>query len=314
MNTYTRKTFLKSAAAGLALSPFLFSKGSHKKEPLKISLAEWSLHRSLTGKAGYEKIDFLDFPEVTRELGFEACEYVNAFFPNRDTDKPFIKELTKRSKEEGISNQLIMIDKKGSLGDPDKKARMESVKLHQAWVDAAAEMGCHSIRVNASSTGSRKEQLKLLTDGVTKLCEYSEKLGINILFENHGGFSSDGEFLAKLVNTIDLPNCGNLPDFGNFHDRTSEIQYPMYKGAEAMLKKAMAVSAKAYDPVPNKPYYTQHYITPVVFDFRRMMHLVFESGYTGYYGIEYEGENLEKNEKRGILRTKKWIDEIWAAY
>jgi|TARA_B110000467_G_C18317112_1_gene482375 L-ribulose-5-phosphate 3-epimerase len=266
------------------------------------------------GKAGYEKIDFLDFPKVTRELGIEACEYVNAFFPNREPETAFIKELNKRSKEEGINNQLIMIDKKGSLGDPDKKARMESVKLHQAWVDAAAEMGCHSIRVNASSAGSREEQLKLLTDGVTQLCEYSEKLGINILFENHGGFSSDGAFLAKLVDTINLPNCGNLPDFGNFYNRTTETQYPMYEGTEAMLEKAMAVSAKAYDPVPNKPYYTQHYITPVVFDFRKMMHLVFESGYTGYYGIEYEGENLEKNEKAGILRTKKWMEEIWAAY
>ena len=314
MKTYTRKDFLKSVGAGLALSPILFSSRCSRKEPLKISLAEWSLHRSLMGKAGYEKIAFLDFPKVTRGLGIEACEYVNAFFPNRETDKAFIKELTKRSKEEGISNLLIMIDKKGSLGDPDKKARMESVKLHKAWVDAAAEMGCHSIRVNASSAGSREEQLKLLTDGVTALCEYSEKLGINILFENHGGFSSDGTFLAKLVDTIDRPNCGNLPDFGNFYDRTSETQYPMYEGTEAMLKKAMALSAKAYDPVPNKPYYTQHYITPVVFDFRKMMHLVFESGYTGYYGIEYEGENLEKNEQAGILRTKKWIEEIWAAY
>ena len=41
---------------------------------------------------GYPKMDPLDFPKVTRELGIEACEYVNAFFPNRETDKVFIKE------------------------------------------------------------------------------------------------------------------------------------------------------------------------------------------------------------------------------
>ena len=38
----------------------------------------------------------------------------------------------------------------------------------------------------------------------------------NIIVENHGGFSSDGSLLARVMTETAMSNVGTLPDFGNF--------------------------------------------------------------------------------------------------
>lgn len=72
-----------------------------------------------------------------------------------------------------------------------KPKGVKTVDNHKKWVDAAAQLGCHAIRVNAGSQGSYEEQQKRAAEGLRMLCEYGDKANINILVENHGGFSSN---------------------------------------------------------------------------------------------------------------------------
>jgi L-ribulose-5-phosphate 3-epimerase len=295
----SRRTFLvagASAAGVLAATPLRAiaadAAPATVKEPLyKISLAQWSLHNTLFSG----KLDNLDFPRAAKQqFGIEAVEYVNQFFKDKARDEDYIAELAKRAADEGVTNVLIMCDGLGELGAPDDKARTQAVENHYPWVEAAKRLGCHSVRVNAASKGSFEEQQKLAADGLARLSEYAAQLGMNVIVENHGGLSSNGEWLAGVMKLVGKPNCGTLPDFGNFYD------YDRYRGVEELMPFAKGVSAKSheFDADGNE----------VRTDYRKMMKIVLEAGYHGWVGIEYEGKELPEPE--GILATKKLLEKI----
>lgn len=287
-----RRTFLLSALAAIPAAWYskprpLFAQAA---APLfGISLAEWSLHRTLW--AG--QMSNLDFPVVTRtDYGLDGVEYVNSFFKDRARDRQYLTDLKQRADDHGVRSLLIMCDGEGALGDPDTAARVQAVENHYRWVDAAQFLGCHSIRVNAQSSGSPEEQRDLAADGLRRLTEFAATRDLNVIVENHGGLSSNGGWLTSVMRAVDHPRCGTLPDFGNF--RTGEDEwYDRYQGVTELMPFAKAVSAKSHD------FDDQGNETET--DYVRMMRIVLDAGYRGYVGIEYEGDRL--SEPDGIRAT-----------
>jgi len=297
----TRREFLQSTgavAAGLSLSSLaLGTTYAAEDKPLyRISLAEWSLHKTLF--AG--KMTNLDFARATKEdFGIDGVEYVNQFWKDKARDQKYLADLKQRSADVGVTNLLIMIDGEGALGDPDEKDRIKAVENHHQWVEAAKYLGCHSIRVNAQSKGSFEETQKLAADGLRRLSDYAASHDINVIVENHGGLSSNGAWLAGVMKLVDLPNCGTLPDFGNFRVSGTE-EYDRYKGVEELMPYAKAVSAKSHDfDADGNEMRT---------DYKRMMKIVVDAGYHGFVGIEYEGSKLPEPE--GIRATKTLLERV----
>jgi sugar phosphate isomerase/epimerase len=292
----TRRVFIKRTAATtgtLAVSSLAMTRSfAAAREPLfKISLAEWSLHRAIFGK----KLDHLDFPKTAREdYGIEAIELVNQFFKDKAKDQKHLADFKKRADDLGVKILLIMCDGEGALGDPDEAKRKQAVENHHKWAEAAKLFGCHSIRVNAQSSGNYDEQIDRAADGLRRLSEFGAKLGLNVILENHGGLSSNGAWLASVMKKVNLPNCGTLPDFGNFTD------YDRYKGITEMMPFAKGVSAKSHD--------FDDQGNCIETDYRRMMKIVLDAGYHGYLGIEYEGNKL--SEPEGIRATKKLLEKM----
>jgi sugar phosphate isomerase/epimerase len=269
---------------------------SQAEPPFRISLAEWSLHRTL--RAG--ELDHLDFARVAvQDYGCEGVEYVNTFFFERADDTAYLAQMKARAEEQGIPSLLIMCDNEGRLGDPDDAARTTAVENHYKWLAAAEYLGCHSIRVNAASEGDYEEQQRLAADGLRRLCERGEQHGLNVIVENHGGLSSNGAWLAGVMERVDHPRCGTLPDFGNFRIRGDEW-YDFYRGVEELMPWAKAVSAKTheFDEAGNE---TQ-------LDYERLMRIVLDAGYRGYVGVEYEGRGLPEPE--GIRATKALLERV----
>ena len=264
-----------------------------------MSLAQWSLHKSLQQK----KLDNLDFAKVTKEkFGIEAVEYVNQFFKDKAKDATYLAEMKKRTNDLGVTNVLIMVDGEGALGDMDEQKRTKAVENHYKWVDAAKYLGCHSIRVNAETVkgttpAEYEEGKKLASDGLRRLSEYAKPLNMNVIVENHGGLSSNGKWLSETIRMTGLANCGTLPDFGNFYE------YDRYQGVTDMMPLAKAVSAKSYD------FDAEGNETKI--DFMKMMKIVLDANYHGWVGIEYEGSKLSEDE--GILATKKLLEKCMAA-
>lgn len=301
----SRRQFLKTTSAsimGATLVPGALSRlaaDAHDEKLFSISLAEWSLHRTIRNE---KKMTNLDFPKVAkREFGIDAIEYVNQFFMDKAKDRAYLADLRNICQAEGVKSLLIMVDGEGALGDSEESKRLETVEKHKKWVHAAKFLGCHSIRVNAATgrDGTYEEKMKLAADGLRKLSEYAAGVDINVIVENHGGLSSNGAWLAGVMKLVSLPNCGTLPDFGNFRI-SGEETYDRYKGVAELMPYAKAVSAKSHD--------FNEEGDEVHTDYFKMMKIVLDAGYHGHVGIEYEGGKISEHE--GIIATKKLLERV----
>jgi sugar phosphate isomerase/epimerase len=295
-----RRDFIKNSAQTAATISFAAMAGepfvAAPKQLFKISLAQWSLHRALFKK----ELDNLDFARTAKlDFGVGAVEYVNQFFKDKAQDKNYLREMLKRTRDLGVENRLIMCDDEGDLGDPDGAKRQQAVENHYKWVEAAKFLGCKMIRVNARSSGGYDEQMKLAADGLRKLTDFGAHHRIAVVVENHGGLSSNGEWLVGVMKKVNHPMCGTLPDFGNFQVSKDE-EYDRYKGVTEMMPYAKAVSAKSHDfDERGEEIHT---------DYHRMMKIVLDAGYSDFLGIEYEGDKM--SERDGIRATKKLLERV----
>jgi sugar phosphate isomerase/epimerase len=284
--------------------------GAPKPLFFKISLAQWSLHKTIFDQ---KALDNLDFAAKAKSFGVEGIEYVNQMFKDKAKDAAYLAEMNKRAADNGMKQLLIMIDGEGGMAETDKKLLNEAIENHKKWVDAAATLGCHSIRVNAFSSNPKAEEAaKAAVEGLGKLGEYGAKANINVIVENHGGFSSNGDWLSGVMKQINKPNVGCLPDFGNFCVKRENKdgdpwngkcieEYDRYKGVAQMMPFAKGVSAKSneFDAEGNC----------IETDYRKMLKVVKDAGYTGFIGIEFEGT---KPEDEGIRLTKALLEKVGA--
>lgn len=268
-----------------------------------ISLAQWSLHRALFDG----KIDHLEFPATAKnEFGITAVEYVSQFFADKAEDTDYLNEMNTRCDDLGIDQVLIMVDGEGDLAVNDDESRIKAVENHYKWVEAAQLLGCHSIRVNIFGDGGRAEQKKAAVDSLGRLSEFAQDYDINITVENHGGYSSDAQWLADVIEQVDMGNCGTLPDFGNFCIKREDgsqwegectNRYDRYQGIRKMMSYAKGVSAKSY-AFDDKGLET-------TINFKNMLRIIQDAKYSGYIGVEYEGDKLSEFE--GIRATKELL-------
>jgi L-ribulose-5-phosphate 3-epimerase len=298
MSVVTRREFLMASAGAYMAGGFV------QKGPLyKISLAEWSINRSLFSG----KMQHLDFAKIARSAGIDAIEYVNQFFKDKAKDAAYLAEMNTRARGEGITQVLIMCDAEGNLGDPDAAKRQTAVENHYKWVEAARTLGCHTIRVNGYSSGTPEEQMKLVADGMRKLCEFADTHGIDVVIENHGGLSSNAKWLVETIKRVGHKRAGTLPDFGNFRiagpgrdNPGAKVEsYDSYVGVAEMMPLAKGVSVKprVWDAHGNQSD----------IDLKRMMKIVVDAGWRGHCGIEHgaEGRELES-----IVELRKQLESV----
>ena len=293
-----RRTFLHQTTllAAASLAPRVFAAD---KEPLfRLSLAEWSLHRSLY--AG--KIQHLDFPRVAKkDYDFDAIELVNSFFKDNARDAAYLREFKRNADDLGVKTLLIMCDGEGEIGSPDAKKQAEAVENHRRWLDVAAALGCHSIRLNAAGGGggTPEDQAARTADGLRRLCDLAAPMKLNVLVENHIGLSCNAAWLAGVIKRVNLPNCGTLVDFQNF-DLPGGKRYDPSTGVSELVPFAKAVSAQTYEFDADGQ--------PRGADFRRLLKIVVDSGYRGFIEVEFSGERIPESE--GIRKSRQLLEKL----
>jgi len=273
----------------------------------KLSLAQWSLHTQIENN----ELDPMDFAKKASEMGFEGIEYVTGFYagPIKNAEDPEAKmkevldTLKARSEKYGVKNLLLMVDGEGDLAINDSVERNKSVENHKKWIDAAQYLGCHSIRVNLFGSDNAEEWKNNSVDALKKLSEYGQTKEINVLVENHGYLSSNADLLVEVMKEVNMENCGTLPDFGNFclkreggerWNAKCVEEFPRYEGVEKLMSYAKAVSAKSYtfDEKGNED----------LIDYKKMLQIIKDAGYSGYIGVEFEGSDISA--EKGIMATK----------
>jgi L-ribulose-5-phosphate 3-epimerase len=320
-----RKNFLGTffiSLGGTMLSPIKADSYDANQYPqLKLSLSQWSLHRAIFGnsKDDYDNwqrtlhsdpdrlwqgnLHPLDFPLKAKELGFDAIEYVNTLIFGHANDKKFLSELKRRTDSLGMNNILMMVDEEGFIGHPDPYKKALALNNHEKWMEASSYLGCNFMRVNAFSIGKASEQSKLAADGLHHLAQKAEEYGLMILVENHGGMSSNADWLLETILLANHPLLGTVVDFDNFTFSEDFIWgdgdiYNRYLGVEKLIPLAKSISAKSH------AFDIQGYETTI--DYSRMMDIIKKSVFDGYICVEYEGNQLSEDE--GILATKRLIE------
>lgn len=312
MNACSRRSFLvNSAVAALGagmVSPGISTPLMAYPRPNKnaISLATWSIVRSF--RAGIWKLT--DVARICREdFGIDGIEYVNSFF-EVPVDR-YLKRLNNAADEHGMRNVLIMVDSEGNMVSKDAKERKQAVINHRKWVEIAAYLGCHAIRCNARGGGASPMQdpdaLDRAEESFGALIEYAKEFKINVLIENHGGLSSFPDWLPTLARSINSPNFGILPDYGNYD--------PSVDRSEAVRKAmpfAMGVSVKAgWQPDGTHPHY----------DLEKLLAISKSAGYSGFWGIESSirrgrgqgpssPEATQKDDWQAVRWTKAVIEKV----
>ena len=312
-----RKEFIKLAStSALGISSLGYMSLQKPKELFfKLSLAQWSLHKNIK----YGDMDPYEFAQVAKSFNFSGIEYVTALYDNvmkvRDGDMSkaitfWARKNKKLAEINDIKNVLIMIDEIEGLAEENKSRRLKAVDNHKMWIDAAEIMGCESVRLNLYGSSNADKWKDLSIKSLSELGSYAKNSGVNVIVENHGRISSDIPKLMDVIYGVNMDNVGTLPDFGNFcmadegygsvFDGSCETMYDFYQGVEEMMPKAFAVSAKSNDFDENGDEKT--------IDYMRMMKIVKSFGYTGYVGVEYEGNRL--SEEEGIKATRDLLIKI----
>jgi len=282
------------------------STDNNKTNLLKLSLAQWSLNKALFAK----ELDNLDFAAKTRSLGLDGVEYVNQFFKEEAENIQYLNEMITRAKDADVEQLLIMVDGEGDLAVAEASERNKSIDNHKKWVDAAKYLGCHSIRVNLfGELYDKAKWIDYASEGLSGLADYASEENVNVIVENHGWLSSDAAALVQVMKNVNKPNCGTLPDFGNFCTKRPDgklwgpeclEEYDKYKGVDELMPFAKAVSAKSYD------FDVEGNETTI--DYPRMMKIVQSHGYQGFVGVEYEGSRLSAED--GIKATRDLLLKI----
>lgn len=301
----TRRNFLKQSslmATTLALAGGTSSKALAAPRSFDISLAGWSLHK-MVGRRKSQR-DNLDMPQITsEEFGIQAIELVNQMMSSDKAD--YIQKLGANAVKHDVEVLLIMIDEEGNAGDDDPEKRAKAVTRHNHWIDIAADLGCHSVRMNwggapkdfLTNEEACKAFIERSVSSFQAIAEHGANKGLNVCIENHWGPSSYSDLLIDLIKRVDTPTFGTLPDFGNFPDDVDR-----YNAIDRMMPYAKAVSAKCYDFDAKTGLET-------TLDYERLLANVADKhGYTGHIGIEYEGENMSEFE--GIKACKKLLETL----
>ncbi len=225
----------------------------------------------------------LDFIGIASErYGVHAVELNSPFF---ESTPGYLTRLKQALDEHGVAVQNIAVDL-GNIADPDESKRIDWVNKNAAWLDVARRIGCRSIRVNAGHAEDGEAGLMRSIDSYRRIVRRAKRLGMTVLLENHGGYSSDPDSILKYVSVLGTANFGVCPDFGNFEPGIR------YEALEKIAPYAKFVHGKTYefDAEGNE----------TTLDIPKIIKILERARYNGYVSVEYEGRG---DEYEGIAST-----------
>ena len=301
-----RTSFLKTSALGtLALGslPSLNIFSSVPFQNLKIAITPWSLMRTSFGGNDPQGIDVFDYPAIAKGLGFDYNDHEMFHFP-KTLKEGDIEKMVSNCQKADVKSAVLLTGGVGDIGDGDIKKRKKALATYKYWVDVAQKLGCKAMRNVCGEfiTIPHKEKLTYAIEGVKELGDYAGSKGLDLLIENHNGYSSDPKWMIDLMENVNLKNVGVLGDFTNWTlQRNPDTFYPdPYQGIELLSPYIRAVSAKSETFSDSGEETTT--------DYKRMFKILQKAPQFEFAGVEYSGNTIPRN--KGTQLTKALIEKV----
>jgi sugar phosphate isomerase/epimerase len=273
------------------------------QQNIKITITPWTLMRTGYGQKDPMGIDVFDYPAVAKSLGFDYIDHEMFHFPPNLKEEQ-LQRMLDNMKSAGVKSAVMLTGGVGDIGDANPVIRKKAIETYKYWVDVAATLGCKAMRNVCGEfiTIPHEEKLKYALEGVSELGTYAASKNLDLLIENHNGYSSDPEWMIALMEGINQKNVGVLGDFTNWTlERNPDTFYPdPYKGIELLAPYIRAVSAKSSDFTQEGKEVTTNY--------QKMFDILKKAPDFEFAGVEFFGEALSRNQ--GAIQTKRLIEKV----
>ncbi len=251
----------------------------------KIGVASYSFSKSFIKRSVTDD----HIAKFCVDNGFKYLEVNNLFFHQ----KSFISKL-QTFLDHGMIPIQLTVDG-NNLFQAKESGRKKQFEKLKRWVDIAHEASIPCIRANMGHMlyVRKSDTVDNLDATFRPIFEYMDNAGIQFVFENHGGRSSDVNFQLQVKDRYPSPNMGYLLDFGNYKPKTD-----VYENILKLGSSILRVHAKVHK------FDEQGESTEL--DFKKIITNLKQIGYGGYYTVEFEGLG---DQYEGVLKTRALLNK-----
>lgn len=294
-----------------------------------------SSERAEEMKRKYGEITLLDFPQFTRDTfpGVRHMDLWSSLFgdvtddsmftrrtwssgsrtrtffefdPTTASGRRWLDRLVKEMVRTGVRCHHVSNNAPRNISDLDPEKRKEGIAVARQWLDACAQIGAKSMRVNTggpriapSATADqgypRNDEIVLYLrnaiESFKEMADYGGEVGVKVTIENHWGLSADPMNIRIILEEVNHPYCEASPDFCNW-----EHEYLLYHGLEALM------------PYTHTTVHAKYWDRWGEVDLQRCVRILNQGKFKGIIALEYEDGPWD-----GVEGCRYMLGEILAA-
>ena len=244
----------------------------------RLAVASYPFRKLLDPHSGRQRL--AAFPAlVVSRFGVKGIEPLSAHFPS--TEESYLKTFKDAIAKAGTHVVNIPMNPGGSLYDPDPGKRRAAVDNSKHWIDVAQFLEAPSIRVGVHGPVGVPPDLDRTVDSLKAIATYGREKNVIVNLENDDPHAEDAFFLVKVMEQVGDPYLRGLPDFCNSMVEKHGDEDFNYRALKAMFSRAYNIShAKDSERAGQTIYRVS---------MKRCFEIARESGYRGYFSMEWEG-------------------------
>ncbi len=180
------------------------------------------------------------------------------------------------------------------LSASDASIRQATIERLKPWLDGARQLSCIGVSLDVRGEGTFDEQFSRSLDGLQAVIPMLKAAGLQGVIKCLGGVSSNGQFLAGLMNQLKDATIRLEPTFDSWRVSDTE-EYHRIRGLELLMPFAACVLA---DYLALNASGTDSATFPTSYCAQRVR----DDGFRGPVMMQYKGEG---DELEGTLKIKK---------
>jgi sugar phosphate isomerase/epimerase len=224
LNPINRRTFLATgllACAHTALGqPGAKPSFTFPTDPRhRIAIASYAFRAAMIAPANDDRVATLpgmDLPAFARyirsEFNVYGIEPLHSHFPS--TQHSEVLKLRAAFDAAGVRTVNIPVDARADLCSPDAAVRRQGYATYRKWVDIAVILGSPSVRISVPKCGGVTD-VEGPANALRPVIDYASSQGIVLNLENDDPVYANEGHITKILNRVNNPWFGGLPDFGN---------------------------------------------------------------------------------------------------
>lgn len=275
-----RRSFLKTSsialvgAGGIKNAQFLKGNGAIQNN-LSLALNAYSFNKPLLD--GRMSLDALF--HFAKRTGFNAVDltaYYIPGYPEVPEDKVLF-EIKKRAFRLGLAISGTGVRNDFTSSDPEEHA--DNIELVKQWIVAASKLGAPHVRVfvgrGSNSETSRKKVKTQVIKAFRECADFASHHGVMVVFQNHHDYVKSTSEVVEIMDQVPSEWFGLMLDIGSIPGPDP------YQDIGQLIPYAVSWQVKEQVKSGNGSVPT---------DFGRLMKIVHDQQYQGYFPLETLGE------------------------